>query len=145
LEAPVSTAEIGRREPTPLLARLPFALGSFLLSAVLTAIGSFSGDNDHEWRMWLIVLAISAVVTGIVFGLIVPRINDLSRGALVLAIVGAVTIVVFWLGIPLVFAGAAALLALEVRGRGVRSTAASAALVIAGLTALAAILLAFVG
>jgi hypothetical protein len=37
---------------------------------------------------------------------IVPRINELSRGALILAIIGAVTIVVFWLGIPVVFAAA---------------------------------------
>jgi hypothetical protein len=125
--------------------QLPFAIGSFLVSAVLTAIGSFSGDDEHAWRQWLIVLAISAVVAVIVFWVVVPRISNLSRGALVLAIIGAVTIVVFWLGIPVLFAGAAALLALEVRRRGTPSTAASAALVIAALTTIAAIVLAFAG
>ena len=77
--------------------------------------------------------------------MIVPRINELSRGALILAIIGAVTIVVFWLGIPVVFAGAAALLAIEARRRGVGSRAASAALLIAALTPVAAIVVAFVG
>jgi hypothetical protein len=141
----VTTAEVGRPEPISTSGRLPFAAGSFLISAVLTAIGSFSGDDDHAWRQWLIVLAISAVVTAVVFWVIVPRINDLPRGALILAIIGAITIVVFWLGIPVVFAGAAALLALEVRERGVSSAAASAALVIAALTTVAAIVVALVG
>jgi hypothetical protein len=142
----VSTAELGRRsEPNPMSSQLPFAIGSFLVSAVLTAIGSFSGDDEHAWRQWLIVLAISAVVAAIVFWVVVPRISNLPRGALVLAIIGAVTIVVFWLGIPVLFAGAAALLALEVRRRGTPSTAASAALLIAALTTIAAIVLAFAG
>jgi hypothetical protein len=51
--------------------------------------------------------------------LIVPRINDLPRGALILAIIGAATTIVFWLGIPVVFAGAAALLAVDTRRRAV--------------------------
>jgi hypothetical protein len=141
----VSTAELDRREPVRMLDRLPFAVGSFVVSAVLTAIGSFSGDDDHAWRQWLIVLVISAVATAIVFWLIVPRINNLPRGALILAIVGAVTIVVFWLGIPVIFAGAAALLALEVRRRGATSAAASVALVIAALVVAAAVVVAFMG
>jgi hypothetical protein len=141
----MSSAEVGRPEPISSPGLLPFAAGSFLVSAVLTAIGSFSGDDDHALRQWLIVLAISAVVTGIVFWVIVPRINDLPRGALILAIIGAVTIVVFWLGIPVVFAGAAAMLALEARRRGVGSPAVTAALVIAVLTAVAAIVVAFAG
>jgi len=123
--------------------RVPFAVASFAISAVLTAIGSFSGDDDHQLRQWLIVLAISAVVTVIVFWFIVPRIDNLPRGALILAIIGAVTVVVFWLGIPVIFAGAAALLALEARRT--PSTAATAALVLAALTTIAAVLLAFVG
>ena len=125
--------------------RLPFALGSFLVSAALTAIGSFSGDDDHQWRQWLIVLAISAVATVVVFGLILPRIENLARGAVILAVVGAVTIVVFWLGLPVVFAGAAALLVLEGRRRGVTSIALPVAAALAALTTIAAVVLAFVG
>ena len=124
--------------------RLPFALGSFALSAVLTAIGTFRGDNENEWRTWLIVLAIAAVATAIVFWVVVPRIGNLDRGALILAIVGAVTIIVFWLGIPVVIAGGAALLALEARERAA-TRLNTAALVIAALTVIAAVVLALFG
>jgi hypothetical protein len=141
----VSTAEAGRPEPAATSRRSQFAAASFIVSAILTAIGSFSGDDSHAWRQWLIVLAISAVVTAIVFWVIVPRIDDLARGALILAILGAVAIIVFWLGIPVILAGAAALLAFEARGRGKGATAASAALVIAAVTTVGAIVLAFVG
>jgi hypothetical protein len=141
----VSTAELDRSEAAGGVERLPFALGSFVISAVLTAIGSFSGNDDHAWRQWLIVLAVSAVVTAIVFWFVVPRIDNLPRGALILAIVGAVTIVVFWLGLPVIFAGAAALLALQARRGGATSRAASIALLIAALVVVAAVALAFVG
>jgi len=129
----------------PMSLRIPFAVGSFVVSAALTAIGSFSGNDDHQWRQWLIVLAISAVATAVVFWLIVPRIQNVARGAVVLAVIGAVAIVVFWLGIPVVFAGAAALLVLEGRQRGVTSIALPVAAVLAALTTIAAVVLAFVG
>lgn len=126
-------------------ARVPFALGSLALTAVLIAIGSFSGNDDHELRQWLIVVAIAAVATGIVFWVVVPRINNLGRGAITLAIVGAITLVVFWLGLPVVIAGGAALVALEARRRGIGASLASAALGIAALTVVVAVLLAVFG
>ena len=141
----MTTAEAGRPQRASTAARLQFALGSFVVSALLTAIGTFQGDDDHAWRNWLIVLAISAAVTAIVFWVVVPRIDNLAQGALILAVVGAVAIVVFWLGIPVVFAGAAALLAFEARRQGVRSAAVSAALLIALLTTIAALVLALAG
>jgi hypothetical protein len=85
----VTTAEAGRPQRAATAARLQFALGSFVVSAILTAIGTFQGDDDHAWRNWLIVLAISAAVTAIVFWVVVPRIGNLARGALILAVVGA--------------------------------------------------------
>jgi hypothetical protein len=124
--------------------RLPIALGSFALSAVLTAIGTFRGDDEHAWREWLIVLAIAAVVTAVVFWAVVPRIGNLDRGALILAIIGAVTIIVFWAGVPVVIAGGAVLLALEGRAHA-RTGLSTAALGIAALTVIAAVVLAFVG
>jgi hypothetical protein len=60
-------------------------------------------------------------------------------------VIGAVAIVVFWLGIPVVFAGPAALLVLDGRQRGMTSTALSVAAVLAALTTIAAVVLAFVG
>jgi hypothetical protein len=124
--------------------RTTFAFGSLALSAILTAVGTFRGENENEWRSWLIVLAIAAVATAIVFWVVIPRIGNLDRGSLILAILGALTIVVFWAGLPVVLAGGATLLALEARDRAA-SNLSTAALAIAGLTVIAAVLLAFFG
>jgi hypothetical protein len=127
-------------------ARAPLALASFALSAALTAIGTFSGDDDNQWRQWLIVLGIAALATLIVFWVVVPRVNRLGRGALILAILGAIAIIVFWLGIPVVLAGGAALLALEARRASADDAQlATPALALAGLTVIAAVVFAFVG
>jgi hypothetical protein len=127
-------------------ARAPLALASFALSAALTAIGTFSGDDDNQWRQWLIVLGIAALATLIVFWVVVPRVNRLGRGALILAILGAIAIIVFWLGIPVVLAGGAALLALEARRVPADDARlATPALALAGLTVIAAVGFAFVG
>jgi hypothetical protein len=127
-------------------ARAPLALASFALSAALTAIGTFSGDDDNQWRQWLIVLGIAALATLIVFWVVVPRVNRLGRGALILAILGAIAIIVFWLGIPVVLAGGAALLALEARRTSADDARlATPALALAGLTVIAAVVFAFVG
>jgi hypothetical protein len=127
-------------------ARAPLALASFALSAALTAIGTFSGDDDNQWRQWLIVLGIAALATLIVFWVVVPRVNRLGRGALILAILGAIAIIVFWLGIPVVLAGGAALLALEARRASADDARlATPALALAGLTVIAAVVFAFVG
>jgi hypothetical protein len=127
-------------------ARAPLALASFALSAALTAIGTFSGDDDNQWRQWLIVLGIAALTTLIVFWVVVPRVNRLGRGALILAILGAIAIIVFWLGIPVVLAGGAALLALEARRASADDAQlATPALALAGLTVIAAVVFAFVG
>jgi len=131
--------------PAPMSLRVPFAFGSFLASAVLTAVGSFSGNDDHQWRQWLIVLAISALVTAVVFWLVVPRIDNVARGALILSVIGVLTVVVFWLGVPVVFAGAAGLLVVEGRRSGVASVALPVAAVLAAVTTIAAAVLAFVG
>jgi len=127
-------------------ARAPLALASFALSAALTAIGTFSGDDDNQWRQWLIVLGIAALTTLIVFWVVVPRVNRLGRGALILAILGAIAIIVFWLGIPVVLAGGAALLALEARRVPADDARlATPALALAALTVAAAVVFAFVG
>jgi hypothetical protein len=126
-------------------ARVPFAVGAFALSAVLTAIGTFSGNDTHQWRQWLIVLGISAAATLIVFWVIVPRIHHLGRGALILAVVGAISIIVFWLGIPVVIAGGAALLGLEARRTEPNEARlATPAIALAALTVVAAVVFAFV-
>jgi hypothetical protein len=122
-----------------------FAVASAAIEAGLTAIGTFSGDNDHEWRQYLIVLGIIVVATAIIFYVIVPRIDRLGRGALILGVLAVLTIPVFWLGLPVLFAGAAALLALPARERADERAKATAALALATLAAIAAIAFAFLG
>jgi hypothetical protein len=130
------------REPGS-LNRVSFALGAFALQVVLLAVGAFKGDDDNAWRYFLITAVIAAIVTGIVFWGIVPRI-DTARSALILAIVGAVAIVLFWLGLPVVIAAGAIYVALKARGDD-RSTAANAALAIGVVTIALAGIVAFIG
>jgi hypothetical protein len=125
--------------------RAQFALGSVVVSAVLTAIGTFGDDGDSEWWQWLVVVAIAVAAAAVLFWLVVPRVGDIGLWALVLAILGAVSIVVFWTGLPAVFAGAAAFLALDARGRGLKPGLATAALAVAAVTVGAAVVVAFVG
>jgi len=134
---------IAERSSVP--SRAAFALGAFGLTAILLAIGAFSGEDD-DVGYYLVALAIAAVATAVVFWFIVPRIGNLSLGALILAIVAAVALVVFWLGIPIPLAAGAALLAIEARARQPGSdTRASVALVLAVLVVAAAIVFAFIG
>ncbi|HKG44109.1 MAG TPA: hypothetical protein VKB10_07690 [Gaiellaceae bacterium] len=122
-----------------------FALASVAVAVLLAAVGTFRGDDAHASRQFLIVCAVIAVAAGVVFWLIVPRIERLDRGALVFGIVALLSIVVFWLGLPPILAGAAALLALASRERGAETRQATAALVLAALALAAAVIIAFVG
>jgi hypothetical protein len=125
--------------------RTLFAVASTALAAVLTAIGTFGGDEDEEAWTWLVVLGVIVVAAGVVFWLVAPRWSGSGRAAVVLAVLGAVSILVFWLGLPAVLAGGAALLALQARERGRAGGAATGALALAALTVAAAVVLAFVG
>ena len=120
------------------------AAASVVVAAILTAIGTFSG-GDEDFATWLIVVAVFLVGAAVVFWLVVPRVERFGRGALILAILGAIALAIFWTGLPPVFAGGAALLALAARERGTETGMATAALVIAGLTVVAATVAAFVG
>lgn len=118
---------------------------SVAIAIALAAIGAFRGDDDHALRYFLIVCAVILVAAAIVFWVIVPRIDRLGRGALIVAGIGAVSIALFWLGIPPVLAGGAAFLALGARQRGTETGMATAALVLAALTVVAAAVIAFIG
>ncbi len=122
-----------------------FALGSFALAAVLTAIGTFGGDDDHDIGEWLFVLAVSLVAAVVVFWLAAPRWRGSERASLVLAVLSAISIVVFWSGLPSVLAGGAALLALDARADGRGTAAGLISLLIAAGTVVAAVILAFTG
>ena len=128
---------------TPVLAALGIGL-----SAVLTAIGTFSGGNDHGWREYLITLGIVVVAAAIVFGLVVrtAAAGNAARRALVLGILAALSFVVFWAGIPSVLAAGAVACALIDRDRtGHFDGSDKAALGLSAVTVVAAVVLAFIG
>lgn len=133
---------------TPLLA----ALGAGT-AAVLTAIGTFVADvsegaEPHTMSDWLTVLAIIAVATVVVFGLVVRTAaqGDAARRSLVLGVVAILSVVVFWAGLTPVLAAAAVACALQARGRTGRfPTAAAAGTGLAALAFGAVAVLAFVG
>ena len=128
-----------------------FAIVSFALAAVLTAIGTF-GEDDPDVGGWIFVLAVAAVVAVVVFWLVARRYlgtDTAAPAALVLGVLSVLSIVVFWLGLPAVFAGGAALLGLdareEARRRGDRGSAAVVALALAAIAVVLAVILAFTG
>jgi hypothetical protein len=126
--------------------RTLFAVVSVIVSAVLTAIATFSGDDDHQTREYLVVLAVTLVAAAILFWIVVPRVEGSGVAALVLAVLSFVSLGVFWLGLPAVFAGTAALLALDAReGPEDRPALTIPALVIAAVVVVLAAVLAFAG
>jgi hypothetical protein len=123
-----------------------FAAASIVVSAILTAIGTFSGDDSDQGRTYLVVLAVILVAAGIFYWVIVPRVDASPVAALVLAVLSFVSLAVFWLGLPAVVAGAATLVALDARERGYdRPRLTLAALIISGVVVVLAVVLAFTG
>jgi uncharacterized membrane protein len=125
--------------------RTLFAVGSFVVSAVLTAIGTFSGSDDNQVWQWLVVLAITAVVVVALFWVIVPRLVGGTGGAaLVVAVVSVVALAVFWAGLPVPIAAAAAYLGLDARDRpGANPLYVNGAFAIAAIVVALAVLAAF--
>jgi hypothetical protein len=127
--------------------RTLFAVGSFVVSAILTAIGTFSGSDDNQFWQWLVILAVTAVAVAALFWVIVPRFDGGTGGAaLVTAIVSVVSLAVFWIGLPVPIAAGAAFLALGAQERpDARRPYVNAALVISAIVVVLAVVLAFAG
>ncbi|MDZ5622329.1 hypothetical protein SFC88_15915 [Nocardioides sp. HM23] len=119
-----------------------YAALSVGFSAVLTAIGTFwnplssyeATQTSEDVINWLVVVAISAVGAGIVFGLVVrttPPGGGRVRTA-VLTVLAVLSLAVFWTGLPMVFAGGAVCCALtNPRSVGTRIVLVGAAVVAA--------------
>jgi hypothetical protein len=126
--------------------RLPFAIGAIVVSAILTAIGTYSGTDSHQTRQFLVVLAVTLAVTAILFVGVVPRFDGSARAALVLGILAVVSVLVFWLGVPVPVAAAATFIALTAREREDQSRGeTTAALALSALAVVLAAIAAFVG
>ena len=122
------------------------ALGAGL-ALVLTAIGTFGdlaadGTAKHGWEEYAVVVAIIALATALVFGLVVRSATPANAGtrAIVLAVLSVVSILVFWTGLPPVLAFGAIACAMTSR-----SGLAKAAMVLAGIAIVGAGVLAVVG
>jgi hypothetical protein len=124
-----------------------FAVASIVVSAILTAIGTYSGDDSHQTRQFLIVLAIVIVAAAIVFWVVVPRLEGgTGSAALVLGVLAVVSLVLFWLGLPAVLAGGSTLLALDARERpGAKLGYVNGALALSALAIVLAAVAAFAG
>ena len=92
------------------------ALG-VVIAAALAGWGTFSGDDDHQLRQYLVVVAIILVAAVIVFGIVIPRWPGATT-ALVLGGLSILSIAVFWTGLPPVLAAGAIALGLGLRERG---------------------------
>jgi hypothetical protein len=113
-------AETDRRTASwPLFAAL--GAGTAL---VLTAVGTFwdvtgndTGDG-YSITDYLPVVAVVAVATAVVFGLVVRTASPASAGtrSLILAVIAFLSLVVFWSGLPAVLAFGAVALALKADG-----------------------------
>ena len=136
--------------PAPLLARtIGLAALGALGAAGVTAIGTFTAGNDNgDTGGYPMVLGIIAVTTVLVQTLVVrtaPR-GDATRRGFVLAVVAFLSGFVFWTGLPLVLAAAALTCLLLARERaGSFSPLAAAGLAVTVLSAVRAVVLAFVG
>ncbi len=127
-------------------------VGQFVETPWRSGTGTWGVDfhGNGGWGGLALLVAFVAVALVLV-GLATARARAVppehtARRALVLAVLGAATVLVFWTGVPAVLAGGAAGLAFDVRRRLGRSPATAAvALVVAVLTAAAAIGLAFTG
>src|SRR5262249_29969506 len=136
-----------KRTLPPVNRRTSFAVGSFVVSAILTAIGTFSGSDDNQFWQWLVVLAVTAAAVAVMFWIVVPRFHGGPGGpALVVSSVAPLGRVVFWLGRPVPIAAAATLLGLDARDRpDARQTYVNGAFAISVLVLLFATIAAFAG
>ena len=121
---------------------VPVGVGSFAVAAFWIAMGA------HDVGEIVSMVALSAVVAGGVFGLVLPRAmreESAPRRALTLAILGLLLIVpAFWSGLPMVLGSAGALLGYA--GRNATSGAkGSVTAFVIGLLAVVGYLTTYVG
>jgi hypothetical protein len=134
---------------TPLIAALGFAT-----SAVLSAIGTFwdvtnnDNSNNHSASDYLFPLGVAAVLTAIVFGLVVRTAANGRPGlrSAILGALGVATLIVFWAGAPSVLAAGAIATALVERDEtGSFGTGGKAGLALACVAVAGAVVLAITG
>ncbi len=106
---------------------------------LLMMIPGYSEDGEFQTGTWFTVLAISIVVGVLVFAFVVPRAGAVT--SLVLGVVALLSVLVFWAGLTLPLAAAAAWAGWRERQRGDRRGVATAAVVLAAVSAVALIVI----
>jgi hypothetical protein len=130
--------------PVIAVTKTSIPLWSTVAAVVLTAYSVLKPPRDGATGRELAIEMVLVLAVAAITFTIVRRVERKGRVALVLAILGLVSVALFFLGIiSVVFAGAAAQLALEARRRG-SSRAATVALTISAATVILSILVAIV-
>jgi hypothetical protein len=128
-------------------------------AAVITVALAFgywinSGDNDKDYRGWIIVSVIASLIAAALLLRFVPATeaeadgNAPARRGLVLGVLSFVTLAVFWTGLPIAIGVPALVLAAEGRARsGTYGQAgeATAGAVLAGFAILASVVILVAG
>ena len=102
---------------------------------MLMMIPGYSEDDSFQFGEWLVVLAVSIVISVAIFLFAVPRAG--LAGGLVLGIVGLASVLVFWAGITLPLAAAAAVVGWRLRRGGNTAAGPLVVLALAVVTAVA--------
>ena len=85
-----------------------YAAAGIALAAVVVFAGNYNvptGENGGT-REGIATGVVCAVVAAVLFGVVVPRVRNADRAALVLGILTVVSVAVFWSGLTPVLAGA---------------------------------------
>lgn len=83
-----------------------FALIGVVLAAIVIFVGNYNvpkGENGGASE-GLSTAVFCAVIAAVLFGLVVPRVRNADRGALVLGVLTVLSVAVFWTGVTPVLA-----------------------------------------
>jgi hypothetical protein len=75
---------------------------SVAIAAGALAVANFAGAGSGGTGPYVASLVAVAIVSGVVFGRVLPNAGNLGRTAWILAGLAAVTCAVFWTGLPIV-------------------------------------------
>ena len=101
----------------------PTAIALTLSAASLVALLIRDTNDGPVWRVSLIVGATVAVLTWVIFGIVVRRTltkrspQSSTRAALTLSVLAVLSTVAFWMAVPPLFGVAAVTLAIDARDR----------------------------
>ena len=85
------------------------AVLSLVIAAIALAFANFAGNGDNGGAgPYVVSLGVSAILAAVLFGRVLPGVENPGRAAWVLAGIGLATCVAFWSGVPFVLGMGAA-------------------------------------